>query len=81
MLIAAAKDLGINLQTSWMVGDGLNDVQAGREAGCRTILVTTLKTEHLEHFISKEDMCPDYAVSNLEQALKIIQQCDGNGVV
>lgn len=41
MFTAAARDLGLDLGGSWMVGDKLLDVQAGRFAGCRSILVTT----------------------------------------
>lgn len=37
MLIAAARDLDIDLPRSWMVGDAERDVIAGRSAGCRTI--------------------------------------------
>lgn len=39
MLLAAARDHGIDLMHSWMVGDILDDVEAGNRAGCRTILV------------------------------------------
>ena len=39
MLIEAAKRHGIDLRSSWMVGDDEKDVEAGRRAGCRTILV------------------------------------------
>lgn len=39
MLIQAAMDLGLDLEHSWMVGDAERDVEAGRAAGCRTILV------------------------------------------
>ena len=39
MLLTAAKDLNIDLQESWMVGDGKNDIEAGKAAGCRTALI------------------------------------------
>ena len=39
MLERAARDHGIALEHSWMVGDILDDVEAGRRAGCRTVLV------------------------------------------
>jgi D-glycero-D-manno-heptose 1,7-bisphosphate phosphatase len=39
MLLRAADDLGVDLRRSWMIGDILDDVEAGRAAGCRTILV------------------------------------------
>ena len=39
MLLQAAREHGIDLAGSWMVGDILNDVEAGRRAGCRTVLI------------------------------------------
>lgn len=39
MLKQAALAHGIDLEQSWMVGDILNDVEAGRRAGCRTVLL------------------------------------------
>jgi D,D-heptose 1,7-bisphosphate phosphatase len=41
MLLQAAADLGLDLRSSWMVGDLTSDVLAGINAGCRSILVTT----------------------------------------
>lgn len=39
MLTDAARDLGLDLRASYMVGDNLKDMLAGRAAGCRTVLV------------------------------------------
>lgn len=39
LLLGAARALDVNLARSWMVGDILDDVQAGRCAGVRTVLV------------------------------------------
>jgi D-glycero-D-manno-heptose 1,7-bisphosphate phosphatase len=39
MLHRAAREHGIDLACSWMIGDILNDVEAGRRAGCRTVLI------------------------------------------
>ncbi len=39
LLLQAAQDHDIDLSQSWMIGDILHDVAAGREAGCRTILL------------------------------------------
>lgn len=41
MLLAAARDLDIDLSRSWMVGDNSSDLGAGAAAGCRTVLVRT----------------------------------------
>ena len=40
LLLRAARDLHIDLGNSWMVGDGKNDIGAGRAAGCGTVLIT-----------------------------------------
>ena len=39
MLHDGARKLGIDLKRSWMVGDKPSDVEAGRRAGCRTVLI------------------------------------------
>jgi len=39
MLLRAAHEHGIDLRTSWMIGDVLHDVEAGNRAGCRTLLI------------------------------------------
>jgi len=41
MLEQAARELGLNLETSYLVGDMTADLLAGKRAGCRTILVKT----------------------------------------
>jgi D-glycero-D-manno-heptose 1,7-bisphosphate phosphatase len=39
MLLAAAAELDLDLARSWIVGDILDDVDAGHRAGCRSALV------------------------------------------
>jgi D-glycero-D-manno-heptose 1,7-bisphosphate phosphatase len=39
MLLKAAVTWKIDLKASWMLGDILNDVEAGNRAGCKTILI------------------------------------------
>lgn len=39
LLLQAASDFNINLEQSWMIGDGKNDIQAGKNAGCKTVLI------------------------------------------
>ena len=55
MLLKAAKDFNIDLDESWMVGDGENDVLAGKNAGCKTVL------------IGNQMYYQDYTVSSLEE--------------
>ena len=39
MLLKAAEDYNIDLENSYMIGDGKNDVLAGKAAGCKTVLI------------------------------------------
>jgi D-glycero-D-manno-heptose 1,7-bisphosphate phosphatase len=41
LLFTAARELGIDLSRSWMIGDKFCDARAGEAAGCRTLLVRT----------------------------------------
>lgn len=40
MLLKAAVDFNIDLSQSWIVGDGENDIKAGINAGCKTVLLS-----------------------------------------
>lgn len=37
MLFQAADMHGVNLAASWMIGDSESDIQAGKNAGCKTV--------------------------------------------
>ena len=39
LIVEAARAFGIDLEGSWMIGDILDDVEAGHRAGCRTVLI------------------------------------------
>ncbi len=41
LLTRAVEELGIDLKSSYMIGDVQKDIDAGRAAGCKTVLVTT----------------------------------------
>lgn len=65
MLIKAAEELNISLSASWMIGDILNDVEAGNRAGCRTILIDNgNETE----WIMNEYRTPGTKCRNINQA-------------
>ncbi len=71
LLLQAAGDMDIDLSQSWMIGDGLTDVQAGKKAGCRTILLGRMKCE-LCHLMDIEDARPDAITSNLKEAAQFV---------
>jgi D-glycero-D-manno-heptose 1,7-bisphosphate phosphatase len=39
LLLDAAATHGLDLERSWLIGDILDDIEAGNRAGCRTVLV------------------------------------------
>ncbi|MCB0164433.1 MAG: HAD family hydrolase [Anaerolineae bacterium] len=41
MLLQAARELGVDLSRSYMVGDAMTDLRAGQQAGCHPIMVLT----------------------------------------
>lgn len=68
MLLAAAQDHALDLARSWMVGDTVSDMLAGRNAGCRTILVRTGYGSRYEHGYD----CVDHTAADLRAAAEII---------
>jgi D-glycero-D-manno-heptose 1,7-bisphosphate phosphatase len=75
LLLRAARELGIDLARSWMVGDILDDVAAGNRAGCRTVLVD-LGTEEMP---SAALRTPAYVARDTVHALRIIAAAEGLG--
>jgi histidinol-phosphate phosphatase family protein len=39
LILRAAEDFGIDLSSSWMIGDSDGDIKAGESAGCKTAKV------------------------------------------
>jgi phosphoglycolate phosphatase-like HAD superfamily hydrolase len=71
MLLKAAHDLEIDLSQSWMIGDILNDVEAGKKAGCKTVLIVNgNKEEELKSTVRT----PDFKAKNIEEAAAQILQ-------
>jgi D-glycero-D-manno-heptose 1,7-bisphosphate phosphatase len=73
MLYTAAKEHNIDLSKSWMIGDGITDIQAGNAAGCKTILIGRMKCE-LCKIMEDEKLKPDFIASNLYKASLIIEK-------
>lgn len=71
MLLRAAADLDIDLSLSWMIGDGIVDIQAGHAAGCRTALLSSLKIEQIERFISLNTV-PDNISKDFATLIRVI---------
>jgi D,D-heptose 1,7-bisphosphate phosphatase len=73
MILQATKDYDIDISKSWMIGDGINDIQAGTTAGCKTILIGNMKCD-LCKIMEKKGVKPNFIVPNLYKAFLIIER-------
>jgi D-glycero-D-manno-heptose 1,7-bisphosphate phosphatase len=69
MLIRAERELNIDLKQSFLVGDKLSDIEAGKRAGCKTIMV---KTGHGNDELKSSDVDCNYIAYNLYNAVEHI---------
>jgi histidinol phosphatase-like enzyme len=69
MLLRAADKLGIDLERSWLVGDILDDVEAGHRAGCRTVL---LDAGNETEWRRSPIRTPDHRARDLRKAASLI---------
>ena len=65
MLLDAAAELGIDLSSSYMIGDRWRDVGAGRAAGCRTIFIDY-------EYQEQRPEAPDATVGGIAEAAALI---------
>jgi len=70
MILKAKEKYNIDLQSSYMVGDTLNDIKTGLNAKCRTVLVLTGYGAAEEKKI--DDIKPDFIFKNLLEFAKNI---------
>lgn len=63
MILKAAKDFNIDLSNSWMIGDSENDILAGKNAGCKTALISSN---------NQNSFGEDANISELSEILNII---------
>lgn len=70
LLRRAASDLCVDLAQSWLVGDILDDIEAGNRGGCRTVLIDNGNETEWR----LDDPCrrPRYLAGSLRQAARLI---------
>jgi histidinol-phosphate phosphatase family protein len=73
LLLEAARRLHIDLARSWMIGDILDDIEAGHRAGCRGLLVNAGGETRWEQGAHRE---PDAMVSRFDLAVRFILVAD-----
>jgi D,D-heptose 1,7-bisphosphate phosphatase len=77
LMLRAARELDIDLASSFMLGDSPRDIEAGLAAGCQTILVDG----HRSYFRLGEAarMRPHWTARNLPAAVEIVRCMQGGG--
>lgn len=69
LILRAARDMDIDLSASWMIGDILNDVEAGNRAGCKSIMINNgNETE----WAPGTNRVPEYFAKDLAEAARYI---------
>jgi D-glycero-D-manno-heptose 1,7-bisphosphate phosphatase len=71
LLFKAEEDYNIELGNSWMIGDRDTDIECGKAAGTKTILI-----EEPLSVKKRGKSQPDYRAKNLAEAVNIILQID-----
>ena len=72
MILAAADKLKLDLGRSWVIGDAPRDIEAGRAAGCRTILYKNSALTPSPAAAEPQKVVPDFVAASLAEALEII---------
>ncbi|HUP05523.1 MAG TPA: HAD family hydrolase [Caldimonas sp.] len=75
MLRQAALARGFDLSSSWMIGDILDDIEAGHRAGCRAVLLDVGNETVWRRSPLRE---PDHRVADLHEAARVILACDAH---
>lgn len=76
----AVRDFNIDLSKSWLVGDGVFDIMAGKSLKVKTILLANIHEAEYMNLLEKQlkGYFPDYLVKNIEQASNLIKNSSIN---
>jgi histidinol-phosphate phosphatase family protein len=78
MLLQAAAELDLDLTRSYMIGDAISDVEAGRSAGVPSILVRTGRGNEQVRFAPPDLQTRLLIVADLPAAVRHILAPEGN---
>jgi len=66
LLIKAAEDWGVELARSYVIGDSRRDIEAGKRAGCITVLLN-------KRYNNEDEIDSDFRVRRLSEFAKILK--------
>ncbi|MFA5866568.1 MAG: HAD family hydrolase [Actinomycetota bacterium] len=72
LLVKAAKSFNLELDKCFMIGDFTWDIQAGKRAGCTTLLVKSRRRSDREVEAIIKESKPDFFCEDLYQAAKVV---------
>ena len=75
LLLKAAAELNIELEKSYMVGDDIVDIQAGRAAATMTFLISSRKCGLCEE-LRRQEAEPNFIAANLSEAVSLIRRAE-----
>ncbi|MCX6000364.1 MAG: D-glycero-beta-D-manno-heptose 1,7-bisphosphate 7-phosphatase [Chloroflexi bacterium] len=78
LLLRAAEEMGVVLHFSYMVGDDAKDIEAGRAASCRTVLLRT-RSKRPDKVTGMVQ--PDYVTDSLYEAVQWIMKDADTAVI
>jgi D-glycero-D-manno-heptose 1,7-bisphosphate phosphatase len=73
MLLDAARELGLDLARSWMIGDRWRDIDCGQRAGVRTVFIDFGYAEELRQK-------PDFTVRSFAEAAAVVLRTGGQNL-
>lgn len=73
LIARGARELDADLASAWLIGDILDDVEAGRRAGCRTILIDNGNETEWE---LNHARLPHHIVGDVHEAARLILALD-----
>jgi D-glycero-D-manno-heptose 1,7-bisphosphate phosphatase len=76
MIEAAAREFGIDLKDSFVIGDKLSDIEAGYRVECRTVLLTN---QEAPEGGGETALTPDYIAADLYEAVKWLVSAANQG--
>jgi len=74
MVFRAAKDMNISLEQSYFVGDAVSDIECGKNAGLKTILIKTGYGEESFLMLQNQNNFPTFVAQNILDVVQIIKQ-------
>lgn len=80
LVFKAAEEMDIDLSRSYFAGDALSDIECGKRAGIRTILVKNGRSEEQISSLLVEGKAPDFIAENLQETAKYILKDSIGGI-